>query len=201
MGQKIKGKNMSKSVLYNFDIKLNRDLWESSGIKSSNVYAREAFIERTLTNALYFDCNQIVEIASRSDFRFAARNNINYYSCNILDVNWYEQLINEGFNPYKSSFILGCELVFSIERDEFINLLQSLKNLMTEGSSFVFSYPVTKYETFELEVLLSTYGFRVYEHLDSQEVEEQLFYKYNLINSKRKIIPPEGVNYCLAVRK
>lgn len=201
MGQKIKGRKMSKSVLYNFDIKLNRELWESSDIKCGDVYAREAFIERALTNALYFDCNQIIEIASDNCFKFKARNNIKYYACNVSNNNWYEELISEGFNPYKASFVLACDLVFLLERDEFINVVQSLSRLMTEGSSFVFSYPESEYEPFELEVLLSTYGFRVYEHLDAAEAEEQLFYRYNLINSKRKIVPPEGINYCLAVRK
>ena len=100
-------------------------------------------------------------------------------------------------------------IAFEASKEEFFALMKALSNIWTEGSGIVMDYATeeyegdakTRYEYFEMEHLLSECGFRIYEHLDNTEAEDQLFYQHNLIKPRKQIKPPKGVCYCLAVRK
>ncbi len=100
-------------------------------------------------------------------------------------------------------------ITFEAGKEEFLSLMKSLAHIWTEGSGIVLDYATeeylgdakNRYDYFEMEKLLSECGFRIYEHLDYKEAEEQLFYKHNLIRPRQQIKPPVGIDYCLAVRK
>ena len=100
-------------------------------------------------------------------------------------------------------------ITFKAGKQEFLALMKALSDIWTEGCGIVLDYATEEYEGdakirydyFEMEKLLSECGFRIYEHLDYKEAEEQLFYKHNLTRPRQQIKPPAGVNYCLAVRK
>ena len=100
-------------------------------------------------------------------------------------------------------------ITFKTGKNEFFALMKALSNIWTEGCGIVFDYVTEEYEGaakarysyFEMEKLLSECGFRIYEHLDNEEAEEQLLYDYNIKHIRKPIKPPKGVAYCLAVRK
>jgi len=86
-------------------------------------------------------------------------------------------------------------------------LLSGLNNMLGEGSAVVFDYWDTDelvrkqiYSEFEMEQIMSECGFRIYEHVNAIEMRQQYLYLHNLF-ADEKVIPPYGVNYCLAVRK
>ena len=53
----------------------------------------------------------------------------------------------------------------------------------------------------ELEEMLHGAGFAVKEHLNAAGAAEAFFQEYNLRHPGRGMDAPEGVGYCLAVRK
>lgn len=59
----------------------------------------------------------------------------------------------------------------------------------------------SKYSYQEIENILSENGFLIYEHLNDQEMTNNYFEKYNILNPNNRIIAPKGVAYCLAVKK
>lgn len=101
------------------------------------------------------------------------------------------------------------EIAFKAGKEEFFALMKALSDIWTEGCGIVLDYATEEYEGyakirysyFEMEKLLSECGFRIYEHLDHKEAEEQLLYDYNIRHIRKQIKPPVGVNYLLAVRK
>ena len=58
-----------------------------------------------------------------------------------------------------------------------------------------------KYAPGELEEMLHGAGFAVKEHLNAAGAAEAFFQEYNLRHPGRGMDAPEGVGYCLAVRK
>ena len=58
-----------------------------------------------------------------------------------------------------------------------------------------------KYSCAEIEELLSDAGFRIYEHMDAVKATEAFFAEYNLVHKENIMTAPEGVGYCLAVKK
>ena len=92
-----------------------------------------------------------------------------------------------------------------------------------EGSSICFDYPLAeggaesqrnrelaaaagepmkaKYSYDEMEALLSEEGFLIYEHMNAAEAAEAFFREYNQKNAEHMMTAPEGVGYCLAVKK
>ena len=98
-----------------------------------------------------------------------------------------------------------------------------MARLMCAGSGICFDYPLAsndgwsrrnralaasagemmraRYDYRELEDLLSGAGFLVYEHLDADEATRQFFDSFNARGKGPRMVAPEGVAYCLAVRE
>ena len=53
----------------------------------------------------------------------------------------------------------------------------------------------------EMEALLGKHGFLIYEELDGENAERELFKMYNITNPSHNMHAPKGVRYCLAVKK
>ena len=53
----------------------------------------------------------------------------------------------------------------------------------------------------EMEAFLSEKGFLIYEHKNAAEATEAFFREYNQKNAEHVMTAPEGVGYCLAVKK
>ena len=58
-----------------------------------------------------------------------------------------------------------------------------------------------KYSYDEMETLLEEAGFLIYEHMNASEATETFFREYNHKNAEHRMTAPEGVGYCLAVKK
>jgi len=58
-----------------------------------------------------------------------------------------------------------------------------------------------KYSYSEMEALLSEAGFLIYEHMNAAEATKAFFQEYNHKNAEHVMTAPEGVGYCLAVKK
>ena len=102
-------------------------------------------------------------------------------------------------------------------------MIQSISSLLCNGSSIVFDYPTyedsketqineklasgakeemkSKYSYKEIEEMLSDNGLLIYEHLNNEEMTNNYFDNYNILNPNNKIIAPKGVCYCLTVKK
>ena len=52
-----------------------------------------------------------------------------------------------------------------------------------------------------MEVLLSEAGFLISEHMKAAEAAEAFFREYNYKNAEHSMTAPEGVGYCLALKK
>ena len=59
----------------------------------------------------------------------------------------------------------------------------------------------TKYSYKEIEDILEENGFLIYEHLNNEEMTNNYFDNYNILNPNNKIKAPLGVCYCLAIKK
>ena len=132
-------------------------------------------------------------------------------------------LNQSGFDKNKSAFGSLLGISYYLKKDDFKKFFEKLSGIWVDGSTILFDYPIyeegkedevirklakeanepmqAKYSYEEIESILDDYGFRIYEHLNYEEITEQFFKKYNEINYKNCIVAPKGVNYCLAVKK
>lgn len=141
---------------------------------------------------------------------------------------WEKALVDcESFQASKITYCTLLGLVYYLDVSDFKKLIERLYDLLPEGSSIVFDYPdqdtltdkasdrvqkqvamanlsgekmLSAYSYEEMESILSSCGFLIYEHLTPADIDEQYFKDFNNIRSK-KVHPFENVNYCLAVKK
>lgn len=59
---------------------------------------------------------------------------------------------------------------------------------------------ISSYSYDELVRMLEKYGFKIYEHLNDDEMTDQFFMKFNIHNRSHHISAPKGVSYCYAVK-
>lgn len=133
-----------------------------------------------------------------------------------------------AFQREQVSFCSLLGLVYYLSKETFLSMLRACSEILPEGSSIVFDYPdqssfsdeagerakkqvmlaeaadekmLAGYSVQELEQLLSTHGFLIYEHRTPREMTQQYFSAYNQANPEHPIEAFDNVNYCLAVRK
>ncbi len=58
-----------------------------------------------------------------------------------------------------------------------------------------------KYTYEGIEKILTSNNLLICEHLNSDDITNNYFIRYNILNSNNKIVAPRGVSYCLAVKK
>jgi methyltransferase (TIGR00027 family) len=148
---------------------------------------------------------------------------VSYVPCDLSKSEWVDDLVKAGFEPGVKSFGSLLGISYYLRKDDFESLLKRVAPLWSEGSALCFDYPVpeegtesaknrelaaaageemqAKYSYEELEAMLSGCGFLIYEHLDKEAADEQLFGRYNEKCPEHKMTAPKGVDYCLAVKK
>ena len=151
--------------------------------------------------------------------------NVRYVSADLAQPGWQDALLHcPGFSPRAISFCSLLGLVYYLSAKDFDALLAVLSSLFPEGSSLVFDYPVEQnavngtqkqaqlaaaagepmqalWSYGEMEAVLAKHGFLIYEHLTPPDITAQFFAPFNRAYPGRSISAPEGVHYCLAVRK
>ena len=136
---------------------------------------------------------------------------------------WKEALIRAGYDATQTAFGSLLGISYYLTKEDFTALIAAISTIWCEGSSVCFDYPMAdggaesarnkdlaaaageamkaQYTYAEMEALLSNAGFLIYEHLDAAEATEAFFAAYNRANPAHAMAAPQGVGYCLAVRK
>lgn len=133
-----------------------------------------------------------------------------------------ERLIAAGFDPSAKSFFSWFGVTYYLSAEAIGKTLAELSSLCADGSTLVFDYPdenffdapekrvqntimmakaggepmKTAFSYGELEKLLETHGFLIYELLTPDDIQRDIIDK-----AGADMEAFEHVNYCLAVRK
>ncbi len=143
--------------------------------------------------------------------------------CNLSGPEWKDRLIRAGFDPGEASFASLLGISYYLSKGDFKRLIEGIASICPEGSSVCFDYPMAeggaearrnrelaaaageamkaKYAYDEMEALLADAGFLIYEHMDANEATDAFFAAYNREEPAHAMRAPEGVGYCLAVKK
>lgn len=193
---------------------------------SPSVLGRSAFCEKMLEKEKGLGCKQYIIFASGYD-TYSLRNQDKAFSvfvpCNLEEITWKEKLLQAGYISTQKSFGSLLGISYYLSKEEFKSLLQTVSELMVDGSVICFDYPSedesreTKtnkmlamgageqmkamYSDLELEELLSSCGFEIAIHLNHDEMTRQYFSDYNNYNSEYSMKAPIGIGYVLAERK
>ena len=148
---------------------------------------------------------------------------VEYIGCDLSLPSWKELLLHRGFESGKPSFGSLLGISYYLSKEEWGRLIGTISSFACEGSSICFDYPLAedgaesrrnrelaaaagepmkaKYSYGEMEALLSEAGFLIYEHMNAAEATEAFFREYNQKNAEHRMTAPDGVGYCLAVKK
>lgn len=148
---------------------------------------------------------------------------VEYIGCDLSQPVWKEALLQAGFDAKKPFFGSLLGISYYLSEEEFMQLIGTLSSIACDGVSLCFDYPLSKggaesrrnrelaaaagelmkakYTYEEMEALLSEAGFLIYEHLNAEEATEAFFREYNRKNAEHRMAAPEGVSYCLCVKK
>ena len=148
---------------------------------------------------------------------------VEYIGCDLSLPSWKEALTHRGFDSGKPSFGSLLGISYYLSEEEWGHLIGTISSFACEGSAICFDYPLAedgaesqrnralaaaagepmkaKYSYGEMEALLSEAGFLIYEHMNAAEATEAFFREYNQKNAEHRMTAPDGVGYCLAVKK
>ncbi len=148
---------------------------------------------------------------------------VEYIGCDLSLPDWKNALIQSEFDVKKPSFGSLLGISYYLSKEEFKDLLKTINSIACRESSLCFDYPLAEggvesqhnremaaaageamkaiYSYDEMETLLSEAGFLIYQHMDAVQGTEAFFRRYNQTNSENNMTAPEGVGYCLCVKK
>lgn len=152
-----------------------------------------------------------------------AHSHVSFVPCD-LSKDFEGELLSSGFKKGERSFVTMLGLCHYLDKSAFSSLLKKLSSLLCEGCDIVFDYPIetfdedptvteklaagageamkTKYSYNDLEKLLAEHGFKIYEHLAKDEIDERFFAPYNAFTSKTGVMTSPGdFALCRAVKK
>ncbi len=188
--------------------------------------ANQVFCENTLKNATRLGTKQLLLINQGLCTQLYDHKSLKIYDINKPDCTGIITELNKLYDFDKSSTafaVLGALPIFT-DKQDFENLMGTLGSMLSAGSSVVLSYgdedffsdvsargpsfikEISKishnsgYSYAEMEKLLSSRGFLIYEHITSSDMQKQYFENYNALNMTN-LTSTENVNYILAVKK
>lgn len=148
--------------------------------------------------------------------------NVSYIGCDFNNDNWMEILKNTGFDSDKKTLWSMLGVSYYLDRDVFFETIKLLAENMSSGSSIIFDYPTLeddedktrkealakatnedmkgRYSREDILNVSRENGLKVYEDLDSNDINNDYFYDYNTLNPDLRIYAPKGINYCLLVK-
>ena len=128
------------------------------------------------------------------------------------------------FDNSRPAFVMLGSMPLFMDKNSLADFLSQLADKLYSGSSVVFAYGDENYYTEncgktprfirhltgaesgrgytyrEIEKLLSTRGFLIYEHMTSKDMQIQYIDNFNLLNTSC-LTAPDNINYILAVKK
>ena len=148
---------------------------------------------------------------------------VSFIKCDFTSKDWINNIIESNYDKKQISFSSLLGISYYLTKEEFYNMIYNISNILCSGSSIVFDYPTyndsketktneelasfaseemkSKYSYQEIEKILSDNGLLIYEHLDNEELTNNYFENYNILNPNSHIVAPKGVCYCLAVKR
>jgi methyltransferase (TIGR00027 family) len=153
---------------------------------------------------------------------FKISENVHYVPIDFAKDNVADELEKAGFDRNKRTFFSWLGVTYYLSKEQILNTLQTLSVISTKGSSIVFDYADEKlfvsnikrvknmiamakaggepmqscFSYKELEELLGKADFLLYEHLSTENIEEQFFAGRN-----DYLHAFEHINYALAVKR
>ncbi len=143
--------------------------------------------------------------------------------CDLSDASWKDRLIAGGFERGAKAFGSLLGISYYLDKGAFQRLLKGVSEIFREGSAICFDYPTheesaetranralaqcageqmkARYTEQEMEALLASCGFLIYEHSDHGDMTRRFFAEHNAACPARRMEAPKGVCYALAVRK
>lgn len=148
---------------------------------------------------------------------------VEFIKCNFTNKKWLNNITKSNYDMMQISFSSLLGISYYLTKEEFSKVINNIANIICSGSSIIFDYPTydeskesmineklaggakenmkSKYSYKEIEELLANTGLLIYEHLNNEEMTNNYFDNYNVINPNNKIISPKGVSYCLAIKR
>ena len=146
-----------------------------------------------------------------------------FIPCDLSEASWKDLLMAGGFQRGGKAFGSLLGISYYLDQDAFQSLLKGLETVFCEGSAVCFDYPAreesvetrrnralaqgagermkAQYTAEEMEALLASCGFLLYERLDHAEMTRRFFAEHNAACPAHRMEAPKGVCYALAVRK
>lgn len=171
-----------------------------------------------------YSCNldstvEIIEIdrsfddkISRFDRAGINHSNVKYIESELPNLNYNGTKVKTYCSMLGVSYYLG--------ENELKNTISNIASISAEGSSLVFDYPTICYDDkmkqlafsagepmrvgysySHIERLLSKCGYRIYELVNYNDIENRFFKAYNTLYKTTPLKAQQGVNLCLAVKK
>lgn len=157
----------------------------------------------------------------------AIPSNVHHTAADLNRDDWVDKLTsNSSFNRGRKSFCSFLGIVYYISRENFGNMMKALQNIIPQGSVIVMDYPVADtshgdkrvikqemlakgasedmisvYSPDEMNEIMDQCGYEVIETLTPDEITNQFFYKYNVVNKGHTMKALAAVNFCAAVKK
>lgn len=173
----------------------------------------------TTAYSLDFDNIEVIEIdrdfkdkISRLDRAGINHKYVRYIESELPNLNF------SGDKKVTYCSMLGVS--YYLGKKDLENTFLNLASISAEGSSLVFDYPTIcyddkirelafsagepmteKYPYSEMQRLLSKCGYRIYELVHWNEVDERYFKLFNTLYKSSPLKAQNGVNLCLAVKK
>lgn len=148
--------------------------------------------------------------------------NLIFVPCDFTKDNLYEKLVGAGFDKDKKTFFSWLGVSYYLSREDIEAFLKNLASFAAYGSTLLFDYAESglflsdikrvqnmiamakaggeemksSFDFISMELMLAEYGFPVYEHLTSEDIQRKYF------DCRKDFLSAfEHINYVLAVIK
>lgn len=174
--------------------------------------------------AFELDKNEMIEEKLRRLERAnVSHDYVSFVGCD-LSADFEESLLSAGFKKGEKTFVSMLGLCHYLSENEFSSLLKKLSSVLCEGSDLVFDFPSkmsgleptateklaegageemkSRYSYAEIEKLLEKNGFKIYEYLETRDINKRFFEPHNRFTSGTGIMnSPGDFSLCRAVKK
>ena len=146
--------------------------------------------------------------------------NVKYISCDF-NKDWINSLISNNFDCTKKSMFSILGVSYYLDKNVFFNMLESISNIVSQGSIILFDYPNKYNDSNKNKVLAGGSGeemksyykekdifdfcdrnnMYVVENIGKYEIDNEYFYDYNTLNPNNKIFFNKNINICVLIKK
>lgn len=146
--------------------------------------------------------------------------NVKYISCDF-NKDWINSLISNNFDCTKKSMLSILGVSYYLDKNVFFNMLESISNIVSQGSIILFDYPngyddsgknkvlagvsgeemKSYYKEEDIADFCDRYNMYVVENIGIYQIDNEYFYDYNTLNPNNKIFFNKDINICVLVKK